>query len=244
MTEVKSKPLEQSFRIHFHRYITPTVYELGFTPESQDFEFQAGQFISIIIPGAGPQGRNLRRAYSIASPPARRPIELCIKKVEGGPGSTFLANLREGDTFRGMAPYGDFVYEPKEGRNVCFVATGTGIAPFRGMLLSQDFQENPPKETYALYGCRTREEYLYSEEFQSRLGKRFIQCLSKLPKEEALKPHEFRGRVTDALRHFTEIQFLETDFYLCGAGEMISEIKEILSAKGVTKEAIHQEKYY
>ena len=45
-----------------------------------------------------------------------RPIELCVKLVEEGPGTNYLAKLREGDVFRVMAPYGDFVFEPKPGR--------------------------------------------------------------------------------------------------------------------------------
>ena len=99
--------------------LTPTVLELTFEPNAP-LDFKAGQFISIIVPGAGPGGRNLRRAYSIASPPGALPIELCVKLVEGGPGTNYLYKLRPGDEFKGFAPYGTFVYKPATGRHVCF----------------------------------------------------------------------------------------------------------------------------
>src|SRR3954468_16097009 len=111
-----------------YRMLTPTVFELTFDT-NEPVEFQAGQFISIVIPGAGPKGRDLRRAYSIASAPEVRPVELCVKLVEDGPGTNYLYKLKEGDSFRGFAPYGDFTYEPKPGRHAMFIATGTGLAP-------------------------------------------------------------------------------------------------------------------
>src|SRR5690606_32215935 len=106
-----------------HKMLTPTVFELAFDavpiPSSdpnkvvpmEPFYFQGGQYISIVVPGAGPNGRDLRRAYSIASSPDTRPVELCVKGVEGGPGSNYLNELKVGDTFRGYAPYGDFTYK-------------------------------------------------------------------------------------------------------------------------------------
>jgi ferredoxin-NADP reductase len=55
----------------------------------------------------------------------------------------------------------------------------------------------------------------------------------------------FKGRVTDHLRALdSSYPWAETDFYLCGNGQMITEVKAILADRGVTKDAIHQEKYY
>src|SRR5690606_32342182 len=131
--------------VRSHRMITPTVFELAFdlSPISEapaPFSFRAGQYISVVVPGAGPNGRDLRRAYSIASSPEQKPVELCVKIVDNGPGSNYLNRLRPGDTFKGFVPYGDFTYETPPSKHVCFVATGTGIAPFRSMLLSDEYR--------------------------------------------------------------------------------------------------------
>jgi len=244
MTE-KIKPREFRCEVKFFRNITPTVFELGF--ETNDpVVFKAGQFFSIVIPGAGPGGRDLRRAYSIASPPETRPIELCVKLVDGGPGTTYLNTLKTGDTFRAIAPYGDFVYKPVLGKRVCFVSTGTGLAPFRSMVFSDHFKANPPKSTICMLGVRDESELIYAKEFIDACARdsalQWVPAVSR-PSTEAWRG--FRGRVTDWLRaRGPDFAWTETEYYLCGAGSMIDEVKKLLADQGVEKEAIHQEIYY
>jgi len=229
------------------RMLTPTVFELAFDaapagdPAKQlPFAFEAGQFVSVVVPGAGPKGRDLRRAYSIASAPEVRPIELCVKLVEEGPGTNYLNSLKPGATFRGFAPYGDFTYEPKAGRHACFISTGTGIAPFRSMVLSDAYRATPPASAICLLGVRTENELLYVPEFEE-LKLKWVPTVSQ-PQGDW---KGFKGRVTDYMRSLgRDFPWLETDYYLCGNGAMIAEIKALLTEKGVQKESIHQEKYY
>lgn len=228
-------------RVTHFKMITPTVFELFFETEPS-FEFKAGQFVSCIIPGAGPNGRDLRRAYSIASAPEKHPVELCIKIVEGGPGTSFLKTLRPGNEFKIYAPYGDFVFKSKPGRNACFISTGTGIAPFRSMIFSKAFQENSPPRSWCLFGARHEDEVLYENEIgEARHGVQWV-CAVSQPRESY---RGFKGRVTDWLRSQAHtFPWLDTDYYLCGSGAMITEVKSILAEHGVGKEAIHQEVYY
>jgi ferredoxin-NADP reductase len=227
-------------RVTGHRYLTPTVFEVLFDTEN-DLDFKAGQFVSVVVPGAGPGGRDLRRAYSIASAPHIRPIELCVKLVEKGPGTNYLNRLRPGDTFKGFAPYGDFTYEPKPDRVAVFISTGTGVAPFRSMALSQEFAENPPLHTICLLGVREESEILYPDELRGIPGLEFICAVS----QPVGNWEGFRGRVTDWLRRpDLSLDWANADFYLCGNGAMIAEVKTLLAEKGVAKEAIYQEKYY
>jgi CDP-4-dehydro-6-deoxyglucose reductase, E3 len=231
---------EFSCTVRALRMLTPTVFELTFNT-AQPLEFKAGQFISVVVPGAGPKGRDLRRAYSIASAPETLPIELCVKLVEEGPGTNYLYKLKPGETFRGYAPYGDFVYEPKPGRHVCFVATGTGIAPFRAMIFSSHYKAQPPASVSCLLGVRKQEELLYVEDFASYPGMKWVTAVTQPDPGWS----GYRGRVTDYLRGLgDDYPWRETDFYLCGNGEMIKEVKEVLGQKGVEKDSIHQEKYY
>ncbi len=222
------------------KYITPTVFELAFETD-KPVEFLGGQFISIVIPKASSSGKDLRRAYSIASGPAVRPVELCVKLVEGGPGTNYLNQLDVGDTFRGFAPYGDFTYEPRPGRQVMFISTGTGIAPFRSMMLSKEYRQNPPTAATCLLGVRTEDEVLYFDELSQLSDVKYVATVSQ-PRGEW---NGFKGRVTDYLRSLGDgFAWKETDYYLCGGGAMITEVKAILAEKGVEKDAIHQEKYF
>jgi CDP-4-dehydro-6-deoxyglucose reductase len=227
------------------KMLTPTVFEILFQTD-QPVDFKAGQFISIIIPGAGPNGRDLRRAYSIASAPEKRPIELCVKLVEGGPGTNYLYRLRPGDKFRGVAPYGDFVFEPKPGRHACLISTGTGIAPFRSMVHSEEFANALPASVMCLLGVRGDEELLYCKELEEKTWpNKKLKWVTTVSGKTSESYQGFKGRVTDYLRSLgKDYPWLETDYYLCGAGAMIDEVKKILAEQGVQKDSIHQEIYY
>ncbi len=227
------------------RMLTPTVFELTFEPvdpQTPVLNFEGGQFVSVVVPKAGPNGRDLRRAYSIASSPEKKPIELCVKLVEDGPGTNYLYKLRPGDTFQGVGPYGDFTFEHREGKHACFISTGTGIAPFRSMVQSEQYTRNKPASATLLLGVRDEAELLYMDEFDGISGLRWVPCVSR-PSTGQWKG--FTGRVTDYLRSLgQDYPWTETDYYLCGGGAMIDEVKAILTEKGVTKESIHQEIYY
>lgn len=242
----KQKALTVQAKLLEKKQLTHDVIELLFESEPV-FHFEPGQFISIFVPGKGPGGRDLRRAYSIASAPeltraGKSVFELCVKIVEGGPGTQYLNSLKIGDSLKGMAPYGDFVYKTKSGRHAIFISTGTGIAPFRAMVYSKVFKENQPLSATMLFGARHEIDLLYTEEFDIALASsQWVQVLSR--PEAAWSG--FKGRVTDWLRKNAEtIAWSNTDFYLCGNGAMIDEVKQILAEKGVEKTSIHQEVYY
>jgi ferredoxin-NADP reductase len=220
--------------------LTPTVFKLVFETD-KPFMFDAGQYISVVIPGAGPGGRNLRRAYSIASAPEMKQVELCVKYVENGPGSGYLAKQKVGDIFRGAAPYGDFVYEPKAEKQFCFIGTGTGIAPIRSILLSKAFSEHRPIRALCLYGARSQDEILYQEDLSNNSLFDYSIALSQ-PQNGW---NGFRGRVTDYVRTLERsYPWTQSEFFLCGSGDMIEEVKEFLEDRGVLKECIHHEVYY
>jgi ferredoxin-NADP reductase len=242
----KQKPLTVAARLISKKSLTSDVIEFVFQSEPE-FAFQPGQFISIVVPGRGPGGRDLRRAYSIASSPElkladRATFELCVKLVDGGPGTTYLNDLNIGEALSGMVPFGDFVYKPKSGKHAIFVATGTGIAPFRAMVLSRIYKENPPVSAKILFGARNESDLLYTEELTQVLGAgNYVQALSRPGSNWS----GFQGRVTDWLRtNEAHLDWANTEFYLCGNGAMIDEVKQILAGKGVEKTSIHQEVYY
>jgi ferredoxin-NADP reductase len=170
-------------------------------------------------------------------------VELCIKLVAGGPGTNYLFKLRPGDTFRGLAPYGDFTYERVEGNHACFISTGTGIAPFRSMMLSREFLDHPPKSTTCLLGVGDESEVIYEEQLKKLPvpSMKFVTAVSR-PRGEW---NGFKGRVTDYLRTLgDDYPWTQTQYYLCGNGAMIEEVKRLLADKGVSKDSVHVEVYY
>ncbi len=243
-TKEKVKPIVVDAKLLSRKQLTADVFEMKLE-SSLPFTFLPGQFISVVVPGAGPGGRDLRRAYSIASSPELMPsdnvFELCVKLVEGGPGTNYLNNMKVGESLKGSVPFGDFVYKTLSSKHVIFIATGTGIAPFRSMVLSKVFNENKPLSAKILFGARDANDLFYADEMVPLLGNGFVETLSRPTGNWS----GFKGRVTDWLRQNSNaIDWKNTDFYLCGNGAMIDEVKQILTTNEVDKSAIHQEVYY
>lgn len=239
-------PALKNYKVHSKKYLTHDVFELKVLAEDQArLHFKAGQYMSIVIPGAGPQGRNLRRAYSIASPPETPEIELCIKYVPGGPGTTYLKSLEVGSVFQAQAPFGDFYLEHDQSLPTMFIGTGTGIAPLRSMILSNDWQ-NKSSAVGFLLGVRDEKDILYPELFQvDRPGSlRSFEHVKIALSRPSGNWSGFTGRVTDYIRKI-DWSFASTHYYLCGSGAMITEVKDFLiNQKGVNKEQVHTEKYF
>lgn len=234
--EFKCKILETSL-------LTPTVMKIRFEP-NKNFDFLPGQFLSIYAPHHDGKSKDGRRAYSFANSPEmakKNGYELCIKLKEDGWGTRYLASLRSGDIFRATAPYGDFIYEPQDDPDpVCFIATSTGIAPFRSMVQSKAFQNHPPEKTLLLFGAREG-EILYQGEFE-KLGVEVIYCITRADQSS---PWTFQGRVTDYLKSLPNSwNWHQTQFYLCGNSEMIQEATQIIQGgHGVKSSSIHKESF-
>jgi ferredoxin-NADP reductase len=219
-------------------WLTPTVVELRFEP-SRKFSFEPGQFVSVLIPSPTGAGKPLRRAYSLALA-SHEGYALCVKMVPRGPGSSYIASLREGDTFKAFAPYGDFFYVPETGRAACFISTGTGVAPLFSMVRSKAFRESEAPQSISIFGARTEDELILPGLFTS-LGLIEVNAVSRASSEY----QGFHGRVTDYLKALSsDWPWFETDFYLCGNGAMVSEVRKHLRGRGVPDGHIHQEVYF
>lgn len=116
------------------KFIAPNVKHFTFEVKNKDFSFAAGQFISLHMINA--QGEEVRRNYSIASPPTDPTvIEMACSYVKGGLASEKLFNqLKEGDQLEASGPYGIFVLKPNDPQRYVLVSTGTGVTPYRSML--------------------------------------------------------------------------------------------------------------
>ncbi|MBI1861600.1 MAG: FAD-dependent oxidoreductase, partial [Deltaproteobacteria bacterium] len=228
-----------SCRIEEFAWMSPTTFRLRFST-SKRFTFRAGQFISVVIPAQNGRG-SAKRCYSIASAPDETNVgyELCVKVVPGGLGSTYLAGLKVGDTFQAAAPYGHFTMKSKPGRNIVFISTATGIAPFRSMVFDREFyQVVRPKHVVFVAGSRTEDEILYRDEIEE-IGIEVVRAVS----HPTAGFNGFRGRVTDYLRSLPATwTWHDTDFYICGNPEMVMEVEEILrTGRGVDPRSIYRE---
>lgn len=209
-------------------------------PDDIVFRFQAGQFVMLDLPI---DSKFTNRSYSIASPPTTdNMFELCIVLKEDGAGTPYLwKNVQVGSKVKTAGPFGKFVLAPEHAGDICFLATGTGIAPLRSMLLHMIQEKIVHENIYMIFGNRLEQDILYRtemEEIQSlHPGFQFIPVLSRQPNWTGRK-----GYVHDAVKEIFGDGHPAT-FYICGWKNMVREARENLKNMGYTKPDIKFESY-
>lgn len=216
---------------------------LEFQLMGQDhFDFKPGQFLSVREPR--PDGKLVTRAYSIASPPRGNPtFDLCLNRVDEGFMSNYLCDLDEGSEVHLHGPHGHFVMKP-ERKDAVFIATGTGIAPFRGMVqwLFADESRHRGHEFWLIYGTRYIQDIYYREEFEqiacAHSNFHYVITLSR-PDETWTGP---RGYVQDHVREIVGDR-KDMEAYICGLNAMVSANRQQLKDLGWDRHQIIYERY-
>jgi ferredoxin-NADP reductase len=198
--------------------------------ELSSFDFIAGQFISVREPRGD---KFVTRAYSIASPPrGNNTLDLCLNRVDEGFMSNFLCDREVGESARFHGPHGLFVLKP-EVEDMIFVATGTGVAPFRSMaqnLFGKDGsgqQRHNGRQVWLVYGTRYAEDVYYQEEFEQLAAEQpnfhYIATLSRAPENWS----GARGYVQEHVRQIVG-ERKDMHVYICGLNEMVSSVRTLL----------------
>ena len=134
-------------------------------------DFKAGQFVTIGL-HVPSEGKIVRRAYSIASPPEQKNVfELLVrwvKKPVPGRLTTELFNRREQDEILWVKPTGAFtIYDNKhdgtpDNRRMVLIGGGTGLAPFISYALHLK-SIGSSREIVILHGASYVDELSYRE---------------------------------------------------------------------------------
>lgn len=213
------------------------------------FGFVAGQWLSFKT--NMPNGEEITRAYSIASPPAENSrFALCLNRVQDGFMSNFLCDMKEGDEVSCSGPFGDFILRPPM-RDTIFIATGTGIAPIRSMLQwllasDSDGRGRPSSidqhQLWLVFGNRTEKDIYYHDEFLHLAAEHknfhYLPTLSRGRAEWA----GLRGYVQDHVRLIAEDRD-DMHAYICGLEKMVKANRELLKSLGWDRKSILYEKY-
>lgn len=231
----KARVAEHSFLASKYQYV-----HLELDSPSR-LEFQAGQYVMMKIPGVTGV-----RQYSIASAPSMgHAIELVVDVIPGGLGSMYLASLTPGDEVEFMAPAGAFTLAEGEKREekLVFVATGSGIAPFRAMLLDLLVDKKDTRQIWLHWGLRYAEDIFWFDEL-SQLAEEYENFTFDLTLSRPPEAWELcTGYVTQCvLEHHSG--FSSMGAYVCGNRRMIDDVKTMLLKKGVGGAQIHTEQFY
>ncbi len=218
------------------RYLTQDVIELTVDLTSPgQIIFEAGQFMDFRF------GKDVR-SYSIVSVPDNNTsLQFCIEMLPNGVGSNFFRAAKIGDKLLINGPMGIFTVTDHT-RDIFFVATGVGVAPFASMIpdmLGKGFTAR----AQLLFGIRHEENVFFFDRFRHLQAIypnfKFVPLLSQ-PKSHW--PGEL-GRGSTYLDVAYEYH-KNSVFYVCGGMEMIKDVRALLLKKGHNSKDIKLEIFH
>lgn len=224
---------------------TPHVKRFVFrVPELESYDFLAGQFTMLNLPL---DTKVRTRAYSIASAPnGTNTFELVIVLKEDGLGTPFLwKNISIGSQVPVTKGIGKFMGPRPESidTDLCFICTGTGVAPFRSVIHDIINHQIPHKKINLIFGCRFKEDILYRKEFEalqeSLPGFHYYPIVSRKGDEN------WKGEVGYVHSVYQRLyaNHEPCTFYICGWKVMIMEARHNLSHMGYDRKHIKFELY-
>ena len=210
-------------------------------PDDREFSFKAGQFVMVDLPI---DSKVTNRSYSIASAPSEDNIyELCIVLNPTGMGTPYMwENYKVGTTVKMSKVIGKFCLPETIDRDICFICTGTGIAPLRSMVLDIYNKQKEHKNLYMVFGNRWEKDILYRKELEELEEKmpsfKFIPVLSR-------DNEGWEGR-TGYVHPVYEELFADKRpayFYICGWTDMLKEARQRIEALGYDRKSVKFESY-
>ncbi|MFL5754171.1 MAG: 2Fe-2S iron-sulfur cluster-binding protein [Bacteroidia bacterium] len=212
-----------------------------------EYQFRQGQYLTLKLTI---NGEEIRRSYSICtSPYSEKELRIAVKEVKGGRGSVFLnQKLKKGDALEVMTPMGNF-YSSLSGsnkKNYVLFAGGSGITPMMSILKSVLYIEKQSSITL-IYANRDEESTIFRSEIEKirneHADKLKVISVYDSPKsavEELYKGMMTTEKVKALLEKHVDLK-ADNEFFICGPGPMMENVKYILEGAGIVKEKIHIE---
>jgi len=230
-----------------------------------DFPYWEGQSWGVIPPGVREKDGKPHsvRLYSIASSRygddmTGKTGSLCVRRAtywcpelkaddpaKKGICSNFLCDTKPGDEVSMTGPAGKVMLMPEEDPSTDYimVATGTGIAPYRGFIRRLFFEDTPAAKVYKgeawlFLGVANSDALLYDDEFQEAKSKfptnfRLDYALSREQTNKAGGKMYIQDKVEEyADEVFTKLEN-GAHIYFCGLKGMMPGIQDML--KGVAE---------
>lgn len=213
------------------------------TSRDPGFRFRNGHFVMV---GLEVGGKPLMRAYSIASANHEEHLEFFSIKVPGGPLTSHLGKLKEGDrVFLSRKPVGTLVLDDlRDGERLYLFATGTGLAPYLSIIKDPETYERF-EQVVLVHGVRRVSDLAYSRFINSELPQN--PYLGELVRRQLLyyptvtrEPFLNRGRITSQVtsnRMFRDLGLPDIDpvcdrAMLCGSPGMLKDMRALLDERG------------
>jgi Na+-transporting NADH:ubiquinone oxidoreductase subunit F len=196
--------------------------------------------------------QTIMRAYSMANYPDEQGIIMLNVRVcppppsapQAPPGqmSSYIFNLKPGDTVTISGPYGEFFARETEAEMI-FVGGGAGMAPMRSHIFDQLRRLGSRRTISFWYGARSLREAFYVDEF-NRLAAEHPNFSWQLVLSDPQPEDRWTGAVGFVHQYLHDAYLRQhpapedCEYYLCGPPMMTKAVVELLHNLGVERSAI------
>jgi NAD(P)H-flavin reductase len=192
-------------------------------------DFTPGQVAILRVNGEEPA------YFAFASAPDDRDLEVLVKQKAGA--SRVIYNMCVGEQIElvGIAGHG-FSLDKIKGRDLVFVAMGTGVAPLRSALRQVLKCKDDFGQLVVLYGARTPDDFCYRDETDDweAAGVELRQVISRPDGHDWSGP---TGYVQSLLDHVLP-NLPSPVALICGSREMIDQTRDRLGKMGFKPDEI------
>jgi NAD(P)H-flavin reductase len=222
--------------------IAREIYDFRFT-RPKEMTFKPGQFVLFDVGLIENPADIQTRALSIASHPSEDELIFVAKMKEGGRASRWIMEkLQVGDTVRMQGPFGNFLLDQTTPKEYLFIATSTGVAPFRSQIMDM-LRRGDTRRIDLVYGVRSEEDVFWKDELTALTQKydNFFLHIALSKPSDSWKGHV--GRVQTLVPMIVK-DFSNKCVYVCGSPDMTKELKQTcLEQWGIQKGDLHVEGY-
>jgi Na+-transporting NADH:ubiquinone oxidoreductase subunit F len=192
------------------------------------------------------------RAYSMANYPEENDIVILNVRIatpppdapDAPPGvmSSYIFNLKPGDSVTVSGPYGEFFAKDTDAEMV-FIGGGAGMAPMRSHIFDQLKRLNSKRKMTFWYGARSLREAFYVEEFNdlAEMHPNFSWYLALSDPQ----PEDNWMGLTGFIHEVLYKEYLEQhpapedcEYYMCGPPMMNAAMLKLLDDLGVEEENV------
>jgi ring-1,2-phenylacetyl-CoA epoxidase subunit PaaE len=211
-----------------------------------EYQYKQGQYLTLKLKV---NGEEIRRSYSVCTSPfGEKELRIAIKEVKDGKASTFInRNLKVGDMIEVMTPMGTFhsILSGSAKKHYVLFAGGSGITPMMSILKSVLYVEKQSKITL-FYANRDEDATIFKSEIEkleaANGDKLKVVFAYDAPKSLVIDLHKglpTKEKVKALLENYGCTN--ADEYFICGPGPMMENVKSVLEGFKVAKEKIHIE---
>jgi ring-1,2-phenylacetyl-CoA epoxidase subunit PaaE len=211
-----------------------------------EYQFKQGQYITVKLTV---NGEELRRSYSICtSPYSEKELRVAVKEVQDGRASTLMNRTwKVGDAVEVMTPMGNFssILSGNNKKHYVLFAGGSGITPMMSILKSVLYIEKQSNVTL-VYANRDEDSVIFKTEIEKIVSENSdrVKVLNVYDNPKTQVSDLQKGllsvdRVKAIVENYGGVN--ADEYFICGPGPMMENIKQALEGLKIAKEKVHIE---